>query len=69
MNKALKGYSKNRFYSSIKNAYFPNAWRESCHSFTTPRIGTGDLISDYEWDEKAFEKAIEQVRRLRGGAE
>tara|TARA_R110000782_G_scaffold64332_1_gene131191 strand:- start:1136 stop:1345 length:210 start_codon:yes stop_codon:yes gene_type:complete len=66
MNKALKGYSKNRFYSSIKNSYFRNKWPESCHSFISPTIGTGDLISNYVWDEKAFEKAIEQVRRLRG---
>jgi hypothetical protein len=69
VNKALKGYSKNRFHINIKNAYFSNAWRESCHSFINPTISTGDLISDYEWDEKAFEKAMEKVRQLRGGAE
>jgi hypothetical protein len=71
MNKALKGYSKNRFYSILKNThrhnlYMDNWWRGSCHSFIRPTIGTGDLIPSYVWDEKTFEKAMEKVRELRG---
>jgi hypothetical protein len=72
VNKALKGYSKKRFYSILKNACrynsANNAWRESCHSFIRPTISTGGLISDYEWDEKSFIKAMENVRELRSGA-
>jgi hypothetical protein len=72
VNKALKGYSKNRFYrKKHAKSYLDNAWRESCHSYTSLTVGTGDLISDYELvlGASVTKYLLQGHKKIKGGAE